>query len=194
MSLNEQIYSVLIVSASENLSKALAENFTVPTFSPVQAVSSVSFAKRAIAERDFDFVVVNSPLPDDTGTRFAIDTADSFNTVVLFLTRAEQYDDAYEKLAGHGVFLLQKPIAKSVLQLALDWLISAREGLRKNRKKTMSIEEKMNEIRLVNRAKWLLISELKMTEADAHRHIEKQAMDRCVSKSLVAEEIIKLYS
>ena len=194
MSLNEQIYSVLIVSASENLSKALAENFTVPTFSPVQAVSSVSFAKRAIAERDFDFVVVNSPLPDDTGTRFAIDTADSFNTVVLFLTRAEQYDDAYEKLAGHGVFLLQKPIAKSVLQLAADWLISAREGLRKNRKKTMSIEEKMNEIRLVNRAKWLLISELKMTEADAHRHIEKQAMDRCVSKSLVAEEIIKLYS
>lgn len=194
MSLNEQIYSVLIVSASENLSKALAENFTVPTFSPVQAVSSVSLAKRAIVERDFDFVVVNSPLPDDTGMRFAIDTADSFNTVVLFLTRAEQYGDAYEKLAGHGVFLLQKPIAKSVLQLALDWLISAREGLRKNRKKTMSIEEKMNEIRLVNRAKWLLISELKMTEADAHRHIEKQAMDRCVSKSLVAEEIIKLYS
>ena len=194
MSLNEQIYSVLIVSASENLSKALAENFTVPTFSPVQAVSSVSLAKRAIAERDFDFVVVNSPLPDDTGIRFAIDTADSFNTVVLFLTRAEQYDDSYEKLAGHGVFLLQKPIAKSVLQLAVDWLISAREGLRKNRKKTMSIEEKMNEIRLVNRAKWLLISELKMTEADAHRHIEKQAMDRCVSKSLVAEEIIKLYS
>ena len=188
MSLNEQIYSVLIVSASENLSKALAENFTVPTFSPVQAVSSVSLAKRAIAERDFDFVVVNSPLPDDTGIRFAIDTADSFNTVVLFLTRAEQYGDAYEKLAGHGVFLLQKPIAKSVLQLAVDWLISAREGLRKNRKKTMSIEEKMNEIRLVNRAKWLLISELKMTEADAHRHIEKQAMDRCVAKSLVAED------
>ena len=194
MSLNEQIYSVLIVSAAENFNKALAENFTVPTFSPIQTVSGVSSAKRAIAERDFDFVVVNSPLPDDTGMRFAIDTADSFNTVVLFLTRAEQYGDAYEKLAGHGVFLLQKPIAKSVLQLALDWLISAREGLRKNRKKTMSIEEKMNEIRLVNRAKWLLISELKMTEADAHRHIEKQAMDRCVAKSLVAEEIIKLYS
>ena len=194
MSLNEQIYSVLIVSAAENFNRALAENFSVPTFSPIQTVSSVSCAKRAIAERDFDFVVVNSPLPDDTGIRFAIDTADSFNTVVLFMTRAEQYGDVYEKLAGHGVFLLQKPIAKSVFQIAVEWLISAREGLRKTRKKTMSIEEKMNEIRLVNRAKWLLISELKMTEADAHRHIEKQAMDRCVAKSLVAEEIIKLYS
>ncbi|MBR6052916.1 MAG: ANTAR domain-containing protein, partial [Clostridia bacterium] len=64
---------------------------------------------------------------------------------------------------------------------------------RKNQKKTLSIEEKMNEIRLVNRAKWLLISELKMTEANAHRYIEKQAMDRCVSRRRVAEEIIKTY-
>lgn len=194
MSINEQVYSLLAVSASEKFNEAIAENFSVPTFSPVQTVSSVSAAKRAVAERDFDFVVVNSPLPDDTGIRFSIDTANSSETVVLFLARAEQYGDAYEKLAAHGVFLLQKPIAKSVFQIAVEWLISAREGLRKNRKKTMSIEEKMNEIRLVNRAKWLLISELKMTESDAHRHIEKQAMDRCVPKTVVAEEIIKLYS
>ena len=69
----------------------------------------------------------------------------------------------------------------------------ARERIRKTEKKTLSIEEKMNEIRTVNRAKWLLISELKMTEPEAHRYIEKQAMDRCVPKSLVAEEIIKTY-
>ena len=52
----------------------------------------------------------------------------------------------------------------------------------------------MEEIRLVNRAKWLLISALNMHESDAHRYIEKQAMDRCVSKRQVAEEIIKTYS
>ena len=52
----------------------------------------------------------------------------------------------------------------------------------------------MQEIRIVNRAKWLLITELKMTETDAHRYIEKQAMDRCVSKKEIAEEIIKTYA
>ena len=52
----------------------------------------------------------------------------------------------------------------------------------------------MNEIRLVNRAKWLLISEVKMDEPSAHRYIEKQAMDRCISKREVAEEIIKTYA
>ena len=51
----------------------------------------------------------------------------------------------------------------------------------------------MNEIRIVNRAKWLLIGELKMTEPDAHRYIEKQAMDRCVSRCQIAEEIIRTY-
>ncbi len=52
----------------------------------------------------------------------------------------------------------------------------------------------MEEIRLVNRAKWLLISELKMSEPDAHHYITHQAMDRCCSKRAVAEEIIRLYS
>ena len=70
---------------------------------------------------------------------------------------------------------------------------SATERLRKSEKKSLSIEEKMEEIRLVNRAKWLLIDELKMSEPDAHRYIEKQAMDRFVSKREVAEEIIKTY-
>ncbi|MBR6583920.1 MAG: ANTAR domain-containing protein, partial [Treponema sp.] len=76
----------------------------------------------------------------------------------------------------------------------LNWLESARERLRQFEKKTISIEDKMAEIRLVNKAKWLLISELKMSEPDAHRYVEKQAMDRCVSRRFIAEEIIKTYS
>ena len=193
MSLKEQIYSVLIVSASEKLNLALPEIFSVPVFSPVQFVFNISAAKRAIAERDFDMIIVNSPLPDDAGIRFAIDAAGAYQTVVLFLARAEQYAECYDKLAEHGVFLMQKPTSKTSFQLASGWLISARERIRKNEKQTLSIEEKMKEIRIVNRAKWLLVSELKMTEPDAHRYIEKQAMDRCVPKRQIAEEIIKTY-
>lgn len=193
MDLKEMSYSVLVVSSSEKFNAALAEYFSVPTFTPVQTVPGISVAKRALVERAFDFVVVNSPVGDDVGIRFSIDTVASCDAVVLFLARTEQYDLAFEKLAEHGVFLLQKPISRPVFSIALDWLISAREGLRKNRTKTLSIEEKMNEIRLVNRAKWLLISELKMTEPAAHRYVEKQAMDRCVPRKQIAEEIIKTY-
>lgn len=194
MSLKKRVYSVLIVSAAEGFNDALSALIPATKYSPTHFVSNVSAAKRALAERAFDFVIINSPLPDDIGTRFAIDMGNSKETVVLLMVRAELQAEIYDEVAEHGVFVLSKPTSKPTMATALSWLSSAREQLRKNEKKTLSIEEKMEEIRIVNRAKWLLISELKFDEPEAHRYIEKQAMDRCVSKRIVAEEIIKTYS
>ena len=194
MSLKEREYSVLLVSASEKLNTALSDLLPESRYRPVRTVSSVSAGKRAWSERSYDFVIINSPLPDDTGIRFAIDAAGSAGSVVLLLVRAELQDDVRDKVVEHGVYTLAKPLSRPLVSLALDWLAAARERLRKLEKKTLSVEEKMEEIRLVNRAKWLLISELKMDEPQAHRYIEKQAMDRCISRRDVAEEIIKTYS
>jgi molybdate transport system substrate-binding protein len=99
LSLKERVYSVLVVSASDRINQALSEFYTSPLYSPVNFVSGVSAAERALAERDFDFVIVNSPLPDDSGIRFSIDTVASRNSVVLFLARAEQYADSFDRLA-----------------------------------------------------------------------------------------------
>ncbi|MBQ8229025.1 MAG: ANTAR domain-containing protein [Clostridia bacterium] len=194
MSLKERVYSVLIVSAAESFNEALSALLPNSKYSPTHFVSNISAAKRALAERAFDFVIVNSPLSDDIGTRFAIDTGNSKETVVLLMVRAELQAEIYDKVAEHGVFVLPKPTSKPTMAIALSWLSCAREKLRKTEKKTLSIEEKMEEIRIVNRAKWILIRELKLDEPEAHRYIEKQAMDRCVSKRVVAEEIIKTYT
>ena len=194
MSLKERVYSVLIVSAAESFNDALSALLPTSKYSPTNFVSNISAAKRALAERAFDFVIINSPLPDDIGTCFAIDTGSSKETVVLLMVRAELQAEIYDKVAEHGVFVLPKPTSKPTMAIALSWLSSAREKLRKTEKKTLSIEEKMEEIRVVNRAKWILIRELKLDEPEAHRYIEKQAMDRCISKRIVAEEIIKTYA
>ena len=194
MNLEERIYSVLVVSAAEKMNTSLSTFLAQPRYAPVKFVSGVGSAKRALAERDFDFVIVNSPLPDDTGLRFAIDTAASVEAVILLLVRSELFDEFFEQAAGNGVFTLYKPLSRPIFALALGWMESARERLRRQEKKTLSFEEKMEEIRLVNRAKWLLISELKMDEPQAHRYIEKQAMDRCISKGQIAKEIINTYS
>lgn len=194
MSLKQRVYSVLVVSATDNFTNALCEMLPESKYSPVRTSVSISAAKRALAEREYDYVIINSPLPDDIGTHFAIDTCNSKNTVVLLLVRAEIHEEIYDKVAEHGVFTLSKPTSKPTIATALSWMSSARERLRKFEKKTLSIEEKMEELRIVNRAKWLLISELHMEEPEAHRYIEKQAMDRCVSRRTVAEELIKTYS
>ncbi|MCH5198289.1 MAG: ANTAR domain-containing protein [Oscillospiraceae bacterium] len=194
MSLKEQVYSVLIVSSAESFNSAIFSLLSKSKYNPVRFASSISEAKRVYTERSFDFVIINSPLPDDIGTRFAIDTCNSKGSVVLLMVRNELHEEIHDKIAEHGVFTLPLPTSKTTILTALSWMSSAREWQRKTEKKTLSIEEKMEEIRLVNRAKWLLISELKLDEQGAHRYIEKQAMDRCISKRSVAEEIIKTYS
>lgn len=191
MSLKERIYSVLVVSASNSFNDTIASLLPENTYDPVRYVTNISAGKRILSERTFDFVIVNSPLPDDTGVRFAVDVCNTSTTVVLLVVRNELYAEINDKVNEHGVFTLSKPTSKPFMANALTWMISARERLRKSEKKSLVIEEKMQEIRIVNKAKWLLISKQGMTEEDAHRYIEKAAMDRCVSKRTIAEEILE---
>ena len=194
MDFKEQIYSVLFVSAAEKFNTSASQIFPDYKYRPVIVKTSISAAKRAMIEREFDFVIINSPLPDEDGIRFSIDICNSKKSVVMIMVRNELYYSFYDKVSCHGVYLLQKPTSKQTVSNALDWMATTRERLKKFEKKTLSLEEKMQEIRIVNRAKWLLITELKMAETDAHHYIEKQAMDRCVSKREIAEDIIKTYA
>ncbi len=194
VSLQEQIYSVLVVSASDAFNSALTPLLPDSKFAPVRFETSVNAAKRVLADRAYDFIVINSPLPDDAGIRFAMDLSGLKTSVALLMVRSDVYATTYNRVAEHGVYVLPKPTSKPIVSQAIDWMIATRERLKKFEKKTMSTEEKMQEIRIVNRAKWVLIESLKLTESDAHRYIEKQAMDRCISKREIAEEIIKNYS
>ena len=193
MSLKERVYSVLVISAKENFNASLQSLLPESKYAPVQMVSSVSLAKRVLLERSFDFVFINTPLPDDFGTRFAIEISGNKGTVILLLVRNEVYEEVCDKVTEYGILTLPKPDSKQMVAHTLNFMAGIRERLRKLENKSLSMEEKMKEIRLVNRAKWVLIDELKMSEADAHRYIEKQAMDRCVSRREIAEEIISTY-
>ena len=182
-----------MVSAARSFIDALKPLLPPSDFLPVQCVSSISAAKRAAADASFDIVIVNLPVPDDSGVSFAIDMSGARGTAVLLLAKSEIQEEIADRVTGYGVFTLPKPISKQTMKYALRWLVSARELQRRYEEKTLSFEEKMEEIRLVNRAKWLLISEEKMEESAAHRYILKEAMNRCVSKEAVAEEIIRKY-
>ncbi len=194
MSLREHIYSVLVVSSSESFISSMTEFLDSGSFFPVFTVRSVSEAKRKIQEATFDLIIINSPLPDDFGSKFATDVSAGNRSVILLMVRNEIYEGVYEKVTDYGVITLPKPVSKAVMTQVLRIMGAVRERLRSLEKKSMSLNEKMEEIRTVNRAKWLLIENLKMTEADAHRYIEKQAMDRCVTKTDVARGIISTYS
>ena len=86
MSLRERFYSILIVSATDSFTSAFADLLPETRYYPIHNVTSVSAAKRALAEKTFDFVIINAPLPDDVGTRFAIDTCTTKPSAVLLLS------------------------------------------------------------------------------------------------------------
>ena len=56
-----------------------------------------------------------------------------------------------------------------------------------------TLKQRMEDIAVIDRAKMLLISHLAFSEAQAHRYIEKQAMDMRATKRAIAEEILKTY-
>ncbi len=193
MSLKERSYSVLTVSSSDSFSAYIKTLLPDSRFTFKQFAATLNAGKRLLLERDFDFVIINSPLSDGTGLRFAIDAVTRNDAVVLLTVKSDVYDEVYEKASENGVFTLSLPTTKAVLTHCVQWLITAKERASKLESKTISFEEKMKEIRLINRAKWVLIDKLKMSEPDAHRYIEKQAMDRCISKKAIAENIINTY-
>ena len=72
-------------------------------------------------------------------------------------------------------------------------MVCARERLRSLEKKVGNTESKLDEIRIVNKAKWLLIDQKGLSEAEAHKYIEKSAMDSGITKRLAAQMIIDKY-
>ena len=181
-------------AAAQKFNEAFAAMLPGSEYYPVRFVGNIAAARREMVNKTYDLVIINAPLPDDFGTRFAIDACNQSGTVALLLAKSDVYDEMEAKLTCQGVFTLAKPTSALLLNQSLKWLVSARERLRRMEEKATSVEEKMEEIRLVNRAKWLLIEQLKMTEAEAHRHIEKQAMDRCTTRREIALGIIKTYA
>lgn len=194
MGFKERTYSMLLVSGAEQFNAAMGGLLAAASFSSVITVGSVNAAARKLGERSFDCVLINAPLVDDPGIRFALDCSARTSMPVLLLIKSEQHNDIAARVTPQGVFTLAKPVSRASMTQGLRWMVAARERMRRFEKKMVPLEEKAEEIRLVNRAKWLLISELKMTEPDAHHYIEKRAMDQCISKKEIAKDIIKIYS
>ena len=193
MIFQEKTYSVLLVSASDKINAAILELLPMTDYWPVVTVKSVEEAKRRMLEQSYDIVLINAPLPDDFGMQFAIDVCRRSEAGVLILVKNDLYNDIYAKVVEFGVMTLSKPANVSMLSQTLRILCATRERMRQVAAKQATVEEKMEEIRLVNRAKWQLIQCLSMTEGEAQRYIEKQSMDLRISKRQVAENIIKAY-
>ena len=187
-------YSVLLVSASEKLNTAVSSLLPGSDFWPVSVVGSLSRAKRRLLEQSFDIVIINAPLPDGMGTDFAMKLCGETDAAVALLIRSELYEEANARALPSGVVVVSKPTNAQLLTHVIRGLCAMRERLRAVRDRQTTVEEKMEEIRRMNQAKWLLIERERLAEQEAHQRILQIAMERRISKRQAAEEIIRQYS
>ncbi len=190
---SDVFYSVLVLSGHSVFTSYLSAVFPQTHYYPVKIVESVMLARRALLFREYDLVIVNSPLLDENGLSFALDISRSQNTSILFLSPQEIFSEVEAKVRGSGIFVLKKPLSLPMMNTAVGWLTTTCDKIRMLEKEKIKVEEKMEEIKIINRAKWILINDLRMTEDEAQRFITKEAMDKCITKKEEASIIINTY-
>jgi len=185
--------SALIVSRVEKSTDFFMEMLHAAGIHQVAALRSGSEARRRLCERDFDLVIVNSLLRDESGEKLSRDIASKGATQVILLVKSEYHDAVSSLCEGDGVLTIAKPVNKTMFWSALMFVKSAHSRINRMQRENAQLQQKIEDIRIVDRAKCVLISCLGMGEQEAHRHIEKQAMDQRISKRAVAENVIKVY-
>lgn len=183
--------SVLVVSGSERTRATLAGVFDFTRYAPVVTRGSAAEVRRLVLDSPFSLVFINTPLPDEPGTQLALDLSSNRSCCVALLVSGDSFDQINDQVEDAGVLTLSKPCSAQQLRQAAAMMSATRVKLADLEKKTATLEEKMEEVRLVNRAKWMLIERRGMDEATAHRYIEKLAMDARQTRRLVAQTLIR---
>ena len=152
-----------------------------------------SDARRMLLENSYDLVIINAPLSDEFGHELAIMAAEQSGCGVLLVVKAEIEDEISQKVEDAGVFVVGKPINRQFFFQSVKLVNAARRRMQGLQKENTGLKSKIEEIRMVDRAKCLLIQYQNLTEPQAHRFIEKQAMDRRLTRLDVARQILTTY-
>lgn len=183
------LHTVLVVTKDTKISSQINAMLIAPLFE-TQIVSDFNEARRLCGERNYNIVIVD--FAEGEGTDFAIDISDSLSTILL-LTPTQFFEQISYKVEGYGILTITSPFDQFYFYNMIKVAIAVQYKVQVLSSQTTKLKVKMEEIRIVNRAKMLLMQNLNMTEADAHRYIEKEAMNRCIKKTAVAEQVISTY-
>lgn len=182
-------HSVLVVSRDSKIISQISA-FLVPPLFELTTTSNFNEARRLATERSFNIIIADSG--DGYDTDFAINLADSYSTILLLVPN-EHFDEISYRVEGYGILTITKPFEPFYLYNMMKIAIAVQYKVQVLSSQTTKLKVKMEEIKQVNRAKMLLMQNMNMSEQEAHRYIEKEAMDRGMKKTAISEEIIKTY-
>lgn len=148
---------------------------------------------RSIDAAQFDVIILSTPLSDEFGLDLAAELHGKTDAALIILTKSELAEEIQKKMKFTGAFVIGRPCSKAALQQAIRFAGIAGENIKKLNEEKHQLERRIDDIKIINRAKSCLMQYLKLTEEQAHRHLQKQAMDLRKTQREVAENILRMY-
>ena len=183
----------LIVSAGASSNEYISARLTELGYTRPLIVPSGAEARRRMLESDFELIVVNSPLPDEFGHELCATAVEKTDAGVVLLVKAAAAEQLLIPMSEQGVLLVSKPFSNTLFLQAIHMASASNHRLQFLRQENNRMQEKLAQVRLVSRAKCCLIQHEQMTETEAHRYIEKTAMDTRRDRTEVAQNILDSY-
>ncbi len=144
------------------------------------------------AQAPADLLIAVMPLSDGTGVEGIIDVAQRHpQLMTILLVRQEAYEQVSYQCRNQQVFVIAMPFKRQVLAEAASFMLRLRAVMDDKDKELARLRKNLSEIRVITSAKIRLVQTRQMTEEEAHYYLEKEAMDRSLTKKEVAEEILR---
>lgn len=186
--------SILIVSSSIKGKNVLLDLLrAIDSRYDIKCVTNGTMAREEIQVINYDLVIINYPLKDETGDALACDISSRCNSNVVLLADSDNSQDIENKLLKYGVVTVSKPISRSIFNTAIKSAIANINKLNKLIEENNKLKKRLDEFKYVSKAKCFLIEYDKLSENEAHRYIEKKAMDTRTTKTQVAISIINRF-
>ena len=101
--------NALIVSAGNNANEYLARHVAELGYTRPAIVASGGEARRRIDGKDFEVIIINTPLPDEFGHELGMDAVQKTDAGVILLAKTGTAEQISDKLQDYGVLVLGKP-------------------------------------------------------------------------------------
>lgn len=156
------------------------------------SVTDGSNVNELVYKNEYTLVVFSLPFEKSFGLETVLSTGKSGCAVVVFVP-SKVYDEVCNKLRHTLAVVVPKSSAGTIGVSAIKYALEQKKRADELRSENEMLRNMLNEVKLVNRAKCVLIEYLRISEKEAHRQIQKRAMDRRITLTEVAEDILKTY-
>ena len=185
--------NAFIISKTETSVKSVAELLKELGFIRTQYALNAKDARKQLKSTNFELIIINAPLTDENGLELSAYCAENTKACVILTVPAKKAPDAFDIISERGVLVMSRPLNRRMFKNYIGYSISFRNRLIGADTETEKLKNELEEIKVINRAKLLLIQCLSMTETQAHRYIEKQAMNMRTSRLNIAKQVIRTY-